>query len=579
MKRYSLTLALVLALVLPLAAGCTQPTATPAPPTSAPAVATTAPATAAPATATPENTLLTDVGLDENLRFTETRKITVEVFDRGLDGGKTPPEDNFYSEWIKEGVLRDHNIEVEFIPVPRWTEPAEIANLLAAGDAPDVCVTYQYPVIQQYANMDAVVDLGQYLDKYASILPNLWDWLGEYNLKYDEDPVKHTIWAIEAKLANRTRINTFVREDWLNELGLGEPTSLEEFEAVLRAFKDNAETLLGADAGKMIPFSTSFDVGWRINHITSAMMPSNISDRDFYVYGFDDRLFMQQNGQAAKAAAALVNKWYNEGLVWKDFALYGAGDTTEDNLAKAGYVGAFIHNWDYPYRDAENGITGQLHITVGDDANFIAVEPFKDDAGKYKKVLPNPVDRKVFFTATNDEPIASLLYLDWITKFENRRFLQIGEEGVTHEVVEGGAIKTLAGPGDKIMNSPNNIDYTITINGLELGDPELTAKSLALGYAGVDARLITKAFAASTRDGITPPHVQFGEIRSEEGMSQILAEKRDQVLNQSIVAPVSSFDPIWQSGYADYLSSGGQAIIDERAAKWKEFYGDASSMP
>ena len=26
------------------------------------------------------------------------------------------------TDWIKEGVLRDHNIEVEFVPVPRWTK-------------------------------------------------------------------------------------------------------------------------------------------------------------------------------------------------------------------------------------------------------------------------------------------------------------------------------------------------------------------------------------------------------------------------------------------------------------------------
>jgi putative aldouronate transport system substrate-binding protein len=102
---------------------------------------------------------------------------------------------------------------------------------------------------------------------------------------------------------------------------------------------------------------------------------------------------------------------------------------------------------------------------------------------------------------------------------------------------------------------------------------------LALGYAGVDARLVTKAFAASMHDGVTAPHVQFGEIKSEGGMAKILSEKRDQVLNKSIVAPVSSFNSIWDSGYADYLRSGGQAIMDERAAKWKEFYGDATSIP
>ena len=48
-------------------------------------------------------------------RFTETRKITVEVYNRNNDGG-TPPEDNVYANFIKEGMLRDHNVEVTFVP-------------------------------------------------------------------------------------------------------------------------------------------------------------------------------------------------------------------------------------------------------------------------------------------------------------------------------------------------------------------------------------------------------------------------------------------------------------------------------
>ena len=169
-------------------------------------------------------------------RFKTTRKITVEVYDRSNPGG-SPPENNFYTNWIKEGLLRDHNIEVEFVPVPRWTEVEVLNNLLAAGDAPDICVTYSYPTIQTYANMGGVLDLAPYLEQYKEYLPDLWDWLGEENLYWNQDPVTGTVWAIEARLAHNTRINTLC-EDWLKKLGLDEPTTLEEFEAMLYAFKE-----------------------------------------------------------------------------------------------------------------------------------------------------------------------------------------------------------------------------------------------------------------------------------------------------------------------------------------------------
>ncbi|NLU41595.1 MAG: extracellular solute-binding protein [Firmicutes bacterium] len=503
-----------------------------------------------------------------NGRFVKTKRITVEVYDRSNAGG-SPPEDNFFTDFIKEGLLRDHNIEVEFVPVPRWTEVEVLNNLLAAGDAPDVCVTYSYPTIQTYASMGGVLDLAPYLEKYKDLLPDLWGWLGDDNIYWNRDPESGTVWAVEARLAHNTRINTFVREDWLKKLGLEPPTTLEEFEAMLYAFKNNAELLLGKDADKMIPYSTSFDIGWRNNYLLTSFVPESLTDKERYIYGFDDRQLLLPG---YKEGVRKLNEWYNAGLIWKDFPLYGAGDQTEDNLMKSGYVGAFQHNWDYPYRDGENGIHNSLQRLVGEDAVFIAVDCFKNDAGFYRKFLPAPVDRKVFFPSTNDEPLASLLYLNWITKLENRKFLQIGEEGTNHIVLEDGAIQMLSVTGNKIMNSPQNIDYTITINGLELGDPELTIKSLALAYPGVDARFIEIAYPITSNDARYEKNVQVGDIRAEEGMGPALKEKRDNLLVQAVVAKPGQFDTVWDRGFEDYLASGGRAIIEERKAKYEQYY-------
>jgi putative aldouronate transport system substrate-binding protein len=318
----------------------------------------------------------------------------------------------------------------------------------------------------------------------------------------------------------------------------------------------------------MVPFSTSFDVGWACNNLLVSFVPDNTSEKDLYVYGFDDRQLLWPG---YKEGVRKLNEWYNAKLIWQDFPLYKEGDTTEGNMCKAGYVGAIIQNWDNPYRDGDEGIHANLQ-RISPDAAYIAVDPFPNDAGKYKKLLYSSVDRKVFFPATNKEPIASLMYLDWISTFENRKFLQIGEEGVTHEVMPDGAIKLIAATGDKIMNSGNNIDYTITINGLELGDPDLTARSLALGYAGVDARFIQKSFEIANRDGFVPQNFNVGEIKAEEGMGQVLKDKRDILLAQAIICPTDQFDEVWDELFQDYLNSGGQAIIDERLAAYEKFY-------
>ena len=81
---------------------------------------------------------------------------------------------------------------------------------------------------------------------------------------------------MKQKLANSNRINTFVRKDWLDKLGLKEPATKQEFEDMLIAFRDNADELLGADADKMVPYSVSYDVGWRAATLIESFIDPDI---------------------------------------------------------------------------------------------------------------------------------------------------------------------------------------------------------------------------------------------------------------------------------------------------------------
>ena len=511
----------------------------------------------------------------ENGKFKETKHIVVEIYDRGNDGG-SDPENNMYTDYIKKGMLEDHNVDVTFKKVPRWTEVEEINNLLSANSAPDVCVTYSYPTIQTYANMGGVIDLAPYVETYKKDLPNLWNWLGDTNINWDKDPKTGTLWCVEAKLAVSNRVITFVRQDWLDKLGMKAPTTKDEFEKMLVAFKDNADTLLGSDASRMIPYSVSYDVGWRAATLIESFLDPKMSDKEYYINGFDDRK-LTENG--TKEGVRLLNKWYNMGLMWNDFAQYGSGDTTEDDMMKAGFVGAFTHNWDYPYRNGDDSINANLQRNVGKDAKFVAIDPFEDKNGTHTKFVSGPIDRKVFFPATNKEPLASLLYLDWISAPEHIQYLQIGDEGVTHDVTSDGAIQVKAATGNAIMNSGMNIDYTITVNGLKLTSDDLTNKSRALNYPGIPAEDVLNSHKIANTDLRIGKNVNVGAIAAEECVGDTLSQLRDTVYDKAVVASVADFDKVWDAELKNYLSSGGQAIIDERTAKWKEFFGDSDMLP
>lgn len=509
-------------------------------------------------------------------KFVETVKITVEVYDRGNDGG-SDPTNNMYTDFIKKGMLEKYNVEVEFVAVSRWEEVQQINNLLAGGTAPDICLTYDYPTIQTYAGMEGVLELNQYLEEYKDMLPNLYNWLGDTNIYWDKDPNTGELWAIEGKRADIKRINTFVRQDWLDKLGMKAPTTTAEFEKMIIAFEENAELLLGADADKMIPFSVSYDVGWRAANLIESFIDPAMTDKEYYVNGFDDRMYTQ-NG--TKDAIKLLNKWYNAGLMWDDFALYGSGDSTEDDMIKAGYVGAFMHNWDYPFRNGEDSIQANLKRIVGEDAAFVAIDCFENSNGDYaKRAYSSAGDRKIFFPATNDEPLASLLYLDWISTPENIQYLQIGDEGVTHNKLADGGVAIIPATGNAIQNSGQNIDYTITCNGLNLMNAEDTAKSAAYNYAGVDPSYVQTSIEVALNDAITVKNVNVGAISAEEGMGKSLGDKRDIAFDKAVIASEADFDKVWEENMNDYLKAGGQKIMNERKEKWEATFGDADMLP
>lgn len=62
----------------------------------------------------------------------------------------------------------------------------------------------------------------------------------------------------------------------------------------------------------------------------------------------------------------------------------------------------------------------------------------------------------------------------------------------------------------------------------------------------------------------------FAPMMPEYGMGPVLDEKRNVLYSVSITADPANFDAVYDTAMDDYLMSGGQAIIDEHAAKMAE---------
>ncbi|MCL2479906.1 MAG: extracellular solute-binding protein, partial [Treponema sp.] len=212
--------------------------------------------------------------------------ITVEVFDRGTDGGRSDPTNNNWTDWIKQKVLKDENINVSFVSIPRSQEEQGIINKMAAGDAPDIIFTYNAILVNNFALQGGLFEMTPYVD---SLMPDLRSFLGPDPSVPGRDFIYRMTDSSTGKLyavpATRMPIplglgemGSFIRKDWLDKLGLPEPTTTQQFYDTMVAFRDKDPGNVGK--GVVIPYAMrTYDM------MLGAFLDPNLSDKDRWIEG------------------------------------------------------------------------------------------------------------------------------------------------------------------------------------------------------------------------------------------------------------------------------------------------------
>ena len=145
-------------------------------------------------------------------------------------------EDNSYTRLLKE----DFNIEVVYDWVASSSDFDEKMNLcIGSGAIPDLMNVNaaQYRALLKY---DMIQPLDQYFDDYASDTLKGYVESGGEELKKCISNDKGEMMAIPAPNITAGGINEmWIRQDWLDNLGLEAPTTIDEFEEVIRAFTED----------------------------------------------------------------------------------------------------------------------------------------------------------------------------------------------------------------------------------------------------------------------------------------------------------------------------------------------------
>lgn len=237
----------------------------------------------------------------------------------------------FFQEWQRRtGVMLD------FIQPPANQAKEAINVLLASGELPDM-LEYDwasFPGGPEKAISDGyILRLNDAIDKYA---PNLKKYLSEHpeidkQIKTDNGSY-YVFPFIQGDDELRTYQGPIVRKDWLDELGLQVPVTIEDWHTVLKAFKEK----MGIEA----PL-TFLGVPNPLFGIESGAFVG--------AYGIKKGFYLDQGHvkygpleAGYKTFLALFRDWYAEGLIDKNMATVDT-KTLDSNMI-SGRSGASIWN-------------------------------------------------------------------------------------------------------------------------------------------------------------------------------------------------------------------------------------------
>lgn len=202
--------------------------------------------------------------------------IKVMVWDRGDAAPGTTVENNTQTEWIKQQMKETYNINVEYVSVPRSSSDDKLNIMMSGGSAPDIVFTYNQSIYYNFAQNGGLADLSQAYETYGS---DIKKFVSDAQNMGQIDGKQFAI--MKQRGVEAPRHTAYIRQDWLDKLGMEIPKTKEELTAYLQAVKDKNPG--GVD--NVVPWAMSGRNDTEKGYLNFLGSYVNLeSDKDAYVY-------------------------------------------------------------------------------------------------------------------------------------------------------------------------------------------------------------------------------------------------------------------------------------------------------
>ena len=292
--------------------------------------------------------------------------------------------------------------------------------MMASGELPDLIQTGGRARFDKYGREGAYMPLNDLIDKYA---PNVKKVLDEHpDYKEFITATDGNIYYLPYIQAGDASEGWFVRQDWLDKLGLKAPETIQELHDVMKAFKEKDPN--GNGQQDEVPYFSR---------------NKNSGIDDLYALWNVNTSFTVENGKVKyapaekqfKEATATIASWYKEGLI--DQEIYTRGEKSREFML-GNNIGGMTHDW--------FGSTADYNTKLKDSVpgiNFIPIAPPAgyDGVQREMKRRESVTDSGVAISSNTKNPELAIKWLDFWYSEEGHRLMNFGIEGEDYTMSDG----------------------------------------------------------------------------------------------------------------------------------------------
>lgn len=361
-----------------------------------------------------------------------SNRVTLTWYLRGNYSSTSPIKSHNEIEGLKE-IQNRTNININFIDVPGSNDDQDqqLRLMIASDNYPDI-IEWQpvaYPGGTAKLLKDGVIlKLNDIIEKNA---PNLKKY-------YDSNPdVKKEVETDDGTIAFFPCINPLktendrirqantgfvMRKDWLDNIGMSIPVSIDDWYSVLKAFKDKDPNK--DNKANEIPFD-----GTGLNMFAPAFGIRTT----YYLDSKNDRTIFGPIEPAYKNYLILMNKWYNDGLLGRYTIVSDtkAVDTEINN----DIVGTF--------KGLDNSWTKYLPNikSKNSNASLVAIPWPKGSSGKAytdrTEMVTHVAQEEIFITTKCKYPDKAAKLVDFMYTDEGKDLLTWGIKNKSYNIING----------------------------------------------------------------------------------------------------------------------------------------------